>query len=249
MQQSAKETMGNPLITNTDVAPTQMAEPLAWTDTFFAGDERVVAVFDYDYDVKEDFLGQALCIPMAFPCFWPFALCSCYPCYLKSRISWDARAQHVAITTDGIRFVQDKRKTAFGCACTDAGKISKTVPFDKITDCDISEPAGATCCCITNVLTTVHVDTASSGTTQEGIVRHELVLTGLKNAHAFKKTVWDMKRSEGRSFSATGGGVQAQSMEDRGGNGGGSGEHTALLTDIRNELREQTALLRKQAGL
>ena len=42
--------------------------------------------------------------------------------------------------------------------CQDVGKVSKTVPFDKITDCDVEEPAGASgpcCCLVQNVLVSV----------------------------------------------------------------------------------------------
>ena len=89
---------------------------------------------------------------------------------------------------DGIRFVRDKRPTLCGCPCTDAGKSSKTVPFDKITDCDIEEPGGNTCICVQNVLTSVLVDTASSGGADpNGAVRHELVIRGLKDPYGFKK--------------------------------------------------------------
>jgi len=65
------------------------------------------------------------------------------------------------------------------------------VPFDKLTDCDVEEPAGtACCCCVQNVLTKVHVDTASSGSVGESGARmHELTLVGLKEPHEFKKKV------------------------------------------------------------
>jgi len=89
----------------------------------------------------------------------------------------------------------EARKTACRMDCQDQGKFSKTVPFDKITDCDVEEPAGASgpCCCMTqNVLTQVNVDTASSGGPA-----HELTLKGLKSAGQFKKDVWSMKRGEG----------------------------------------------------
>ena len=90
-------------------------------------------------------------------------LFACYTCFYQQQINWDVYSQHDAITRDGIKFVKDRRKTGCGLSCTDAGKSSKTVPFDKLTDCDVTEPAGATCCCIENVLSVVTVDTASSG--------------------------------------------------------------------------------------
>lgn len=57
------------------------------------------------------------------------------PCYLRKNVRWNVTSQHVAVTRDGIRFVRDKRQACWGMPCTDSGKSSKTVPFDKITDC------------------------------------------------------------------------------------------------------------------
>lgn len=60
----------------------------------------------------------------------------------------------------------------------DIGRTSKTVPFDKLTDCDVQEPAGtAVCCCVQNRLMLVTVDTASG---------REMVLRGLKDPFQFK---------------------------------------------------------------
>jgi hypothetical protein len=223
------------------------------------GEDDIIAVFDFDYALMEDFnvkVGWAamlglLIFPPAFGCvllFFP-------PCFLKRRVQWEARAQHLCITRDGIRFVRDKRKTMCGCACTDAGKSSKTVPFDKITDCDIEEPGGNTCICIENVLSSIIVDTASSGSTnQEGVVRHELVIRGLKEPYKFKKLVWAMKRSNGNALSANV--VYNQVMAPPTGQAMSRlGEHSShyddtvprLLTEIRNELSEQTKILKGNA--
>ena len=38
------------------------------------------------------------------------------------------------------RYVKEKRKTCCGLPCTDKGRESKTVPYDKITDCDVQDP-------------------------------------------------------------------------------------------------------------
>ena len=37
------------------------------------------------------------------------------------------------------RYVKEKRKSCCGLPCTDRGRESKTVPYDKITDCDVQE--------------------------------------------------------------------------------------------------------------
>ncbi|CAE7222553.1 unnamed protein product [Symbiodinium pilosum] len=116
-----------------------------------------------------------------------------------------------------------------GLSCTDSGKVSKTVPYEKITDCDVSEPAGTACCCfIPNVLTKVVVETASSSKETP-----DLVLEGLEDAHAFKHAVWAMKRFNGGQASApSGAGASGQQMP-----AGELRTTNLLLTEIRDELR------------
>ena len=109
------------------------AHGLTWDDDFFDDEEEgdIVAVFDLDYDLMEEFyrkigigaLGVLLFIPQLL---W-IALLGLAPCYLNSNVRWCVRAQHVAITRDGIRFVRNKRKTCWGRPWSDAGKWSKTV--------------------------------------------------------------------------------------------------------------------------
>jgi len=167
---------------------------LSESNNFFAGEPNLVQVFDIDYDLligfkcKKQSIGVGVCLPCATLC--------CVPCFLKKTIEWTTLAKHVALTEDGIKYVSDKHPAGCGCPCQDVGKVSKTVPYDKITDCDIEEPAGtACCCCIRNVITKVNIDTASSGQFKAGEAgpMHELVLEGLKEPHEFKKMVWDMK--------------------------------------------------------
>lgn len=130
-------------------------------------------IIDFDWDRTK--CGYLMCpvVPLiSAPC--------CVPCFAKSNIEWKTRAMHVAVHQDGIKFVNDHHKTCCGFTFTDKGKNSKTVPFDKLTDCDVQEPAGAAVCCfVPNVLSNVIVDTASSGGADpNGLVRHELDLRG-----------------------------------------------------------------------
>ena len=107
------------------------ARYLGWEDDFFDDDDDIVAVFDIDYKSMEHyyaslgwmFLGATLFFPNCFG----IALLGLVPCYLNRNVQWNVRAQHVAVTRDGIRFVHDKHKTCWGYACADAGKRSKTV--------------------------------------------------------------------------------------------------------------------------
>lgn len=219
-----------------DIAETQ---GLMWQDDFFDDDDDVVAAFDFDYENMESFYSNISWCWFGLSIFYTPVFTACLvglaPCYLKRNVQWSVKSQHIAITKDGIRFVRDKRPTCWGMPCTDAGKSSKTVPFDKITDCDISEPAGNTCVVIRNVLTTVNIDTASSG---QG--RSELKIAGLKDAKRFKQLVWAMKRRSKPT------GPNALEMVNR---GGAAGEDVAvLLREIRDELRQNNNLLLTMKG-
>jgi hypothetical protein len=107
---------------------------LTWTDTFFDDDEDVIAAFDFDYNAMENYYTSAgwmtLAASMIFfpPCFLA-SLFVLAPCYLRKNMSWSSRAQHVAITRDGIRFVRDRQPCCWGMPCTDQGKSSKTGTF------------------------------------------------------------------------------------------------------------------------
>mmetsp|Transcript_35256 Transcript_35256/g.71414 ORF Transcript_35256/g.71414 Transcript_35256/m.71414 type:complete len:318 (-) Transcript_35256:1387-2340(-) len=238
------------------------AQNRVWDDTFFDGEDNgeVIAVFDFDYATIEDFNTKVGFASLAafglYPPLLGLALLGCAPCFLRRNVEWSARSKHVALTRDGIRFVRDRRPTCWGLSMCDAGRSSKTVPYDQITDCDVEEPAGNTCLCIANVLSTVNIDTASSG----GQAGKELKIVGLKDPVGFKKLVWAMKRFNaiGGLGRGTHGGVVANSMHRGGakgdaftpaaassGAGGQESESIAfLLREIRDELRE----LRKAKG-
>jgi hypothetical protein len=258
------------------------ARDLEWSDSFFEDDEGIVAVFDFDYrqivhfntktaevltllalgaidlyGVFFFFIGEArLVVTLAATVAIPLAylLFTLTPCFLRRQVEWEAYAQHVAITRDGICFVKDKRKAGWGLSICDAGRHSKTVPYDKITDCDVREPAGAACFCIPRVLTSVIVDTASNG--GDGKV-NALRITGLQDAHRFKKLVWAMKRSGSGVGPSAYEAPTALEMTERSRHGltaianplesVPSGESNSsvkhLLRDIRTELRENNKLL------
>ena len=223
----------------------ELARKLHWSDNFFNGEDGVIAVFDFDYALIAKYRRELACLGMGasiiIPPFCILGTLLCFPCFYSQQINWDVYSQHVAITQDGIKFVHDKRKTLCGCSCTDKGKMSKTVPFDKITDCDVTEPAGATCCCVTNVLSVVHVDTASSGVNPKtGGMDHELALAGLKEPDKFKKLVWAMKRAQGYTGKGSGSAAAALTMD----RGFSNDETNSILREIRTELRQLNANLK-----
>jgi len=134
------------------------------------------------------------------------------------------------------------------------GRRAPQVPFDKLTDCDIQEPAGAvTVCCVPRVLYVATVDTASAGRSE--LSPHELELVGLKDPEAFKKDVWSMKRGDGikgvagSSVPMTMTRVEssAPAGKQRWGRWSGSGGADASPETVPL-LREQTELLRQAVG-
>jgi len=247
------------------------ARDISWDDAFFENDHDsvgIVAVFDFDYDQMIRFETQTKIVrhfiivavftvysyaifvelvPALVPLF--LYILSFAPFLLKDQVRWEVYAQHVAVTLDGIRFVNDRQKSCWGVSICDRGKQSKTVPYDKITDCDISEPAGNTCLCVPNVLATVNIDTASSGT--EG-KRHELVISGLKDPYSFKRLVWAMKRAKesgGYSYHAPSAKLPEETVDITSINGcsdKNSHDISEYLRDIRDELKINNELLREQ---
>ena len=232
-------------------------------NSYFADDPQLLQVFEIDYEAYIAFYGdmmfwQIFCVP---PCFLPCVPISLAAYFLNSKPNLEdlVNAIHVAITRDGIKYVIDRHKAGCRCSCEDVGKVSKTVPFDKITDCDVEEPAGAELCGIVpKTLFTVNVDTASGAGGHGG---HELSILGLKDPHGFKKMVRAVKRGEYVATVADGvkqsvPPMQSQNIADRdggfdrnnkhqgaamtGGNIGGTESLTVLRSiDARMELQNK----------
>ena len=83
-------------------------------DSFFTTDKDVLAVYDFEYDQIVDYtyeLSRNYCFAMwACPYCWPCLPCLC--CYTFSPMFHDniddaVRAQHLAITRDGIKYVKE----------------------------------------------------------------------------------------------------------------------------------------------
>jgi len=243
---------------------------LVWEDDFFDDEQGIIAVFDMDYEAMNDFhTSVAFAEQWWCSLFWSIVggfigalvalsvkglfigvLCGILfhviinpPCLLKENIRWMVYSHHLAVSRDGIRYVTNRRRNCWGLPMCDVGKNCKTIPFDKITDCDLIEPAGACCCCITRVLYTLVIDTGSSGSERN---RHELELQGIKNPTSFKNLVWAVKRNSRlltalSPTTATLVGQQEQMSSSPGLWEGVDG----LLREIRDELRENNALLRQ----
>ena len=86
----------------------KIAEPSEAELKYFASTEGVVHVFDFDYAaITENQVRLNQNINYCFPCGLP-----CWFMCMKQSLIDTIRARHVAITVDGIRFVEDQHKVS-----------------------------------------------------------------------------------------------------------------------------------------
>jgi len=150
-------------------------------------------------------------------------------------------AQHLAITRDGIKYVVDRHDTGCRSECQQQGKVSKTVPYDKMTDCDVEEPAGSSGNCLMLVANTLHVVNVDTASSHGG---HELTLVGLVAPEEFKKDVWQMKRGE--QVAGVSGTVAPMAVSMARDGGAGVGAAPALSSSsLEAKIDEQTAVLKE----
>ena len=102
--------------------------------TYFADDPNLLREFAVDYELLTK-VDQALQVKNG-ACFMCFC-CGCclpfLPCQLSNTRDLN-RAQHVAISRDGIRYSVDKHPSGCRSNCQEVGKVTRTVPFDKESD-------------------------------------------------------------------------------------------------------------------
>lgn len=207
------------------------SQTVTWRDDFFQDDyDDIVAVFDFDYQSMERHYRCAgwTCVgATAFCCpnLIPWMLVSLIPCYLNKNVQWSVRSQHMALTTKGLLFVQEKRPTAWGMCYAD--QRTKMIPFNQIISCTVQDGNHKTCVAVGSGEKLSKISVETNGGT--------LDIVGLENPLQFQKMVLALKR----------GSASAQSvlMDDRGvlaaaaaANGEDPQTVTQLLTQIRDEL-------------
>ena len=229
------------------------------SDPFFNEMSDVLKTYSFNYEALAKFkkdvaytetLSQAICCFPFCPCFM-----LSYNCNDKPNIDDEVYARHIALTADGIRYIVDKHMAGCRRQQDEKGRTSQTVPYDKITDCDVEEPAGSEGCECMPVPRTMYTFSVS---TSGG---PGLELWGIDAPYELKKDVWSMKRGqgiEGISGSAIapsavsmmrGGdsGMPPSSAYAGGGIGGGGCASTDyLLGEILNTLKEQNDILRNK---
>ena len=141
-------------------------------DPFWDGQEDILKSFSFDYEALTVY-GQQKAFSDLFmlgilPLFGPpligVALCFHFNCG-KDNVRDAVHARHVALTADGIRYIADKHPGGCRNAQGEVGRKSQTIPYDKINDCDVEEPAGADgcpCCAVKRTLYKFNVRTNNS---------------------------------------------------------------------------------------
>jgi hypothetical protein len=130
------------------------------------------------------------------PVLWPMAIAA--PCEYQNLADY-ADAVTVGTTGDSLVFCKQKTKTCWRCSPCDSGKVVKEIPFDKITDVVIVEPAGG--CCPAEILYRIYIQTAG----RSGVEGAELTIVGLteKDAYSLRSLI----KSKGK------GGAKNKGME------------------------------------
>ena len=233
------------------------AKELTWRDDFFDDERNVVAVFDFDYDNMEQhykalgwgcFVGTAFC----FPGCLVWCLLGLVPCHINKNVNWSVRAQHLAVTRDGILFVHDRRPALYGEECA-VPKRTQLIPFDQIKECTVTDSGTTTTCTI--------LGSALSKVSINHETPTSFHIVGLTNPHGFQKLVMALKRQElvipnNNISSATAATVLPVTMVeriDRGGlaasaaaaaqNNHNGDDVAGILREIRDELRQHNEML------
>ena len=221
-------------------------------DSWWDSQNDILKTYSFDYEglikYKRELDWSEVLSCLIFPPCFCYGACM-YNMYDQENTNDEVRARHIALTPDGIRYVVDKHKTSCRLDQCEEGRTSKTIPYDKITDCDIEEPAGADgcpCCLVQRTMMVFNVDTASEG--------RALSIWGVDVPYELKQDVWSMKRGEGiEGVDMSSIAPSAVSMVGRDGGAGGvtgggaggksSAETERLLGEILQTLKQQNELI------
>ena len=218
-------------------------------DPFWDGQNDILKTYSFNYEAltayKQKLYRSELCGLILVP---PALLCGIlnYPCTMLN-IRDEVHARHIALTQDGLRYIVDKHPTGCRLQCQDEGRSSQTVPYDKITDCDVEEPAGSEgcpCLLVERTMYTFNVATANGPALGNAMAGPGL--WGIDAPYELKKDVWSMKRGQGIAGveAAYNAAPSVASMDRSGGGGGvGGGNSEQLLAQILQCLKEQNSIL------
>jgi hypothetical protein len=137
-------------------------------------------IADYDYKTIVCSVLTTFIVPM-IGCIVGPILCCCQLGCAKANTRDAARAVHVVLTEDSIVYKIDQRKSGCRCDACDQPTTSNIIQLKNVVDVRVTHPAGG--CCIRNVLSVVHIDTAGGPGT-------EMTLRGLVDAEFFRRCIF-----------------------------------------------------------
>lgn len=150
------------------------------------------ASVDYRLDVREYVhynFQLALCHTACFG--FPYLLC--LPCEVRNLTDF-AEAVRVRLTASELIYERGRIKTCWRLPMCDQGRVEKVIPFEKITDVVLQEPAGG---CPPKTLYTLKIQTAGNS----GIPGSELEIIGLseRDSKDLKERLTTRKRTSAPS--------------------------------------------------
>lgn len=172
-------------------------------------ERQILKKFDFNTELLRTEWNQQSLLPILWPCcvpFWPIALPTYFLC-TQPNIDDKIKSMKIVLTDEQIEYEEGPyftcwRHDAFG----KQGKVNKVIPYDRVQDVRVEEPAGNYCCCFPFKITLVSVQTAGGSVGhvqtwmpgkefQQGKIGiSELELWGLEDAVSFRNMVLDMKK-------------------------------------------------------
>jgi hypothetical protein len=216
-------------------------------------ENRNLKEFAFDTKLLEQEWKQQTLLPLLWPCCipcWPINLPIHFMC-IRRNIEDKIKSMRVTLTDEQIEYEEGPyftslRHDAFG----KQGRVTKVIPYDRVQDVRLEEPAGNYCCVFPFRITLVSVQTAGGSTGHiqtwgpgrefqaSKIGMSELELWGLDDAVGFRNMVLDMKK-HGKGLGGVGDGMGSiTSLVPRQMSMSGGSDRTEVL------LEEQLSLLR-----
>lgn len=169
----------------------------------------LVAEYEFDKDNLTLEWNQMMLATYLNPCCVP-----CIPCWVgkyymvdQPNIQDKIASMRLYLTSDNIEFQDGPYYTSFRHNCFGRrGKTQQVIPFDRVQDVRLVEPAGNFCCCFPFRNTLVGVQTAGSAFPSVGqwvpgaafqagkAGGAEIDVWGLKDPHGFRQRVFEMKK-------------------------------------------------------
>mmetsp|Transcript_56147 Transcript_56147/g.142990 ORF Transcript_56147/g.142990 Transcript_56147/m.142990 type:complete len:259 (-) Transcript_56147:45-821(-) len=224
-------------------------------------ESRNLKEFAFDAKLLEQEWKQQTLLPLLWPCcmpVWPCTILMHFLC-IRQNIDDKIKSMRVNLTDEQIEYEEGPYFTCLRHdACGKQGRVNKVIPYDRVQDVRLEEPAGNYCCVFPFKITLVsvqtaggsvgHIETWMPGREFQGgkVGRSELELWGLEDATAFRNMILDMKK-KGKGLGGAGDGMGSTSAPSQQRMASGGGRMEALLEEQLSLLRSIDASLKSMA--